>query len=551
MILTRLLKNTKQRGFTGSRRIKAKPLFENSNKGFILLGAVLILAVVTVMIAVIFSLVLLSLTKSDRNSRQISVLDISEAGINYYLWHLSHNSTDYCDDTACPPGIGPFGPYEHSFTNSSGEVIGTYTLWIAPPGIAEGGKVTLCHTPPDPDQTITVAISAVQAHLDHGDTIGECGGGVTPGSNVVTVESRGDITGGNENRTIVAELGIPSFANYSIVADDTVNHLRIGAGTETFGPIHNNGGVRFDGIAHAIVTSSMASYDDPDHDDVDSPEHAWHSDIIQESGVHTHQADPNSVFLAGRQFPVPPVSFSAISTDLQNLRTLGQVAGQGVYYGSSGSLGYHIVLKTNDTFAIYRVTGVGNNCSGVPRENITNEVLITNRNFPSNGVIFIEDKLWLDGKINSAQLTIAAARIGATPAQEKSVIINNDLEYTNYDGSDKLGVVAQKNVTVGYNSEGDFSGSSDNQELRIDAAMIAQNGRIGRNYYGAGCGGNYVRNNITVYGSLATHFRYGFAYTDGTGYQNRNLLYDPYLTLVPPPFFPTTGSYSILSWKEK
>ncbi len=461
--------------------------------GFVLLGAILVLAVVSVMIAVIFSLVLLSVTKSERNSRQISVLDVAEAGINYYLWHLAHNPSDYKDGNTTP-ATAPYGPYTHNLTDSSGEVIGTYTLYITPP---------------------------------------------PAGSNRVTVESRGTIVGGNENRTIVAELGIPSFANYSIVADDTVNHLRIGQGTHTYGPVHNNGGVRFDGVAHAIVTSASINYDDPDHTGAN------------EDGVHTHEPNPNNVFLAGRQFPVPPVNFSAVSTDLQGLRTLGQVSGQGIYYANSGSLGYHIVLLTNDTFNIYRVTGQGGNCNSVPRENITSEVSLGNRNFPSNGVIFIEDKLWIDGKINSAQLTIAAARIGATSAQEKSVIINNDLEYTNYDGTDKVGIVAQHDVTVGYNSEGAFSGSSDTQELRIDAAMIAQTGRIGRNYYNSSCGGNYVRNNITVYGSLATHNRYGFAYTDGTGYTNRNLLYDPYLTLVPPPHFPTTGSYSILSWKEK
>ena len=557
-----LLKNTKQRVFTFFRRKKANPLLQlilletKFNSGFILLGAILVLAVVKVIIAIIFSLVLLSVTKADRNSRHISVLDIAEAGINYYLWHLAHDPTDYCDGSVCPGGVGPYGPYVHNFTDSSGKVIGTYTLWIAPPGLAEGGKVTLCHTPPDPDVTITVAPSAVQAHLDHGDTVGPCGGGINPGSNIVTVEARGDIDGGNENRSIVAELGIPSFANYAIVANDTTNHLRIGAGTEIFGPVHNNGGIHFDGVGHALVTSATTSYldDDSDHN---------YPDGIVEEGVHTWN-DPDDTFLAGRQFPVPPVNFSAVSTDLQNLRNLGQVPGEGVYYATSGSLGYHIVLRTNDTFDIYRVTGQGGNCgsSGSSRENITSQVPLVplNRPFPSNSVIFIEDKLWLDGQINSAELTIVAARIGATPAQEKSVIINNDLEYTNYDGTDKLGVVAQKNVTVGYSSEGAFSGSADNQELRIDAAMIAQTGRIGRNYYNnpnppywwyTNCGASYTRNNITVYGSIATNQRYGFAFTDGTGYQNRNLLYDPYLTLSPPPYFPKTGSYTILSWKER
>jgi len=40
-----------------------------------------------------------------------------------------------------------------------------------------GSKVTICHIPPgnlSNAQTITVGASAVNAHLNHGDTLGEC-----------------------------------------------------------------------------------------------------------------------------------------------------------------------------------------------------------------------------------------------------------------------------------------------------------------------------------------------------------------------------------------
>ena len=50
---------------------------------------------------------------------------------------------------------------------------------------------------------------------------------------------------------------------------------------------------------------------------------------------------------------------------------------------------------------------------------------------------------------------------------------------------------------------------------------------------------------------IASSQRYGFAYTDGTGYQTRNLVYDTNLLYGPPPSFPlTTDSYEVLSWKE-
>ena len=45
---------------------------------------------------------------------------------------------------------------------------------VEPPGVEEG-KVTICHKPHGKNpHTITVSRSALQAHLDHGDTLGPC-----------------------------------------------------------------------------------------------------------------------------------------------------------------------------------------------------------------------------------------------------------------------------------------------------------------------------------------------------------------------------------------
>ena len=127
--------------------------------------------------------------------------------------------------------------------------------------------------------------------------------------------------------------------------------------------------------------------------------------------------------------------------------------------------------------------------------------------------------------------------------------MNNDLLYTNYDGSDVLGLIAQGNINVGMVSDND---------LRIDAALIAQNGRVGRHYYrppGGGsqrCSPYHTRQTITLWGMIATNQRYGFAYTDGTGYQTRNLNYDGSLLYAPPPSFPlTSDQYVTLSWEEE
>jgi hypothetical protein len=105
-------------------------------------------------------------------------------------------------------------------------------------------------------------------------------------------------------------------------------------------------------------------------------------------------------------------------------------------------------------------------------------------------------------------------------------------------------------------AQGDFNiGLYSDDNLRIDGAIIAQNGRAGRYYYGTSCQANgndyHIRNTVTLYGMIATNERYGFAYTDNTGYINRNIIYDSNLLYGPPPSFPLTASqYSIVSWQE-
>ena len=99
-----------------------------------------------------------------------------------------------------------------------------------------------------------------------GEKIGEFSLNITPpltGSTAVTIRSTGIIINDQSvQRTIEVILAFPSIARYSVVANDV---MRFGDGTEVFGPIHSNKGIRFDGFAHNIVSSAVAEYNDPDH----------------------------------------------------------------------------------------------------------------------------------------------------------------------------------------------------------------------------------------------------------------------------------------------
>ena len=425
----------------------------------------------------------------------------AEAGIEYYRWHLAHDPGDFRDGTGQP------GPYVHNYYDKDGALVGTFTLDITAP---------------------------------------------SSGSTVTTIRSTGSLAiNPAVTKIIETTMQIPGFNKYAAV---TGNHIRFGEGTELYGPVHSNGGIRMDGVAYNLVTSALAEYNDPDHSGGN------------EFGVHTHVApqdptppaavpDRTDVFVAGREFPVASIDFFGITQDLATIKASAQA--DGLYFDDSGDDGYHMVLKTDDSFDLYRVTKVvkpPNGCVSVLGQQdwgtwtIQNETFLANYSFPSNGLIFTEDHLWIEGQIDTAILTIAAARFPENPANWRHIVLNNDLLYTNYDGSDIIGLIAQGNITVGWDSEDD---------LRIDGALIAKNDRVGRYYYRppsgnkSRCAPHHIKQIITLYGMIASNQRYGFAYSNGTGYQDRIIIYDANLLLMPPPNFPLTGNfYTPILWNE-
>ncbi len=467
-------------------------------KGLILIN-VLVFSVIaiTVTTALInWAAALLKQTRQIDASEQ--AFQIAEAGIDYYRWHLAHEPTDYTDGFATTST----GPFIHDFEDKSSNVIGQFALTITPPPI---------------------------------------------GSTVVKIKSKGTvITYPDISRTISVTLAIPSLAKYSVAAND---FMRFGAGTEVFGPVHSNGGIRFDGVTHNIMTSAVDKFIDPD---TGGPYRfgVYTTDSPTDPSPPSAVPDRSDIFMAGRQFPVPAFDFIGMTTDLSSMKADAQAGGS--YYPSSGKEGYHIVLKTNDTFDIYKVNSMTNPSNGCKTDGsfqdnwdswtINNQSSLGNYPIPVNGVIFVEDHVWVDGHIDTARVTIAAGRFPDNPSTRKSIIINNDLLYTNYDGQDSIALVAQGDISTGLSSEND---------LRIDAAVIAQNGRVGRFYYSWRCGVGYERDTITLFGMIASNLRYGFAYTNGTGYNIRNIIYDQNLLYSPPPSFPlTSDQYTTISWDE-
>ncbi|HBM45555.1 MAG: hypothetical protein UT05_C0010G0014 [Parcubacteria group bacterium GW2011_GWF2_38_76] len=474
---------------------------KNKKVGAILIQILVLAGLSTLLISALATWGASNLRASRREYNRELSFQIAEAGIEYYRWHLDSDPTDYKDGTETS------GPYVHDFKDKDGNIIGSFSLEITPP---------------------------------------------VEGSTKVKIRSTGvTYSDPDASRIIEVEVAKPSLGNFAIITESSI---RFGEGTEVFGPIHSNGGIRFDGLAHNIVSSALSDYNDPDHSGGD------------EFAVHTHRdpVDPTppspvpirtDVFEAGRQFPVPAVDFGKFTNDLSEIKTQAQASGK--YFGNSGKSGYHFVLKTDGTFDAYMVTAlvpVPSNCNDNQGQfdwgtwSIKTESFIGNYPFPSNGLIFAEDDIWVDGQVDNARLLIACGHFPENKGQETHITVNNSLSYTNYDGRDSVGLIAQGNITVGLVSE---------NILRIDAALIAKNDRIGRYYYRPPsdnkdrCSPYHVRDTITLYGMVGTNEDYGFSYLDGTGYQIINIIYDANLLFAPPPDFPlTTDQYQIITWKE-
>lgn len=419
----------------------------------------------------IVSIALSQIKVAKNHEQQVSAMEVAEAGINYYLWHLAHDNNDYCDGGECI-GEGPYGPYIHDYTNQIGNVTGSYELTITPP-----------------------------------DTLG----------GPVTVRSVGKVIGRELDRVIVATLGVPSFTKYSLFVQDS--QLWLGEGEKVDGSVHvNNNGMYNEGEITGDASSTETTYN------------GWFGN---QPGV----AGPG-IFGGAKIFPVPAADFNQVDINIAETRSRVRDEGEGQYIASSSrNRGYHIILHQNN-FDLYEVRRFRNNYWYIQSENF-----IDNYDYPESGVIFVEDNVWVEGEINDQQITIFAADPDENGNNQKGIYIVDDIEYTNYDGTDKIGLVTQTDILLASNVPDD---------LEIDAAMIARYGEARIDYYPG-----QVKDHIRVYGSIAHNT--GIVWTYGNpstgqiygGYRETELIIDESNVLNPPPMFPTTGSYAVLSWREE
>jgi Tfp pilus assembly protein PilX len=430
-------------------------------------------------------------------------LDIAEAGLDYYKWFLAHYPNDVTNGTATS------GPYIHTYSDPEGAAIGEFSLTIA--------SSTACGS------VYAIDITSV---------------GHTYASPSTT-------------RTVYGRYARPTVSEYAYIINSNV---WAGADRTIIGPYHSNGVIRMDGTNLSTVTSGQET---------------WTCDGSMPCAPGGTGTVKNGVYGSGVNsalwsYPSTPINFTGLTVDLAGMQAKAQTGG-GRYIGPSGNYGYRIVFKTNGTFDVHRVTattlywGYTTEAGWVQeRHVISGSSFVANYAIPTScSVIYVEDKVWLEGVVNG-KVTIAAADVD-TAGVNPSIILNENITYTS--ATSGLLAIGEQDVLVGLNVPA---------TMTLNGIFAAQNGRFGRNHYcqnecEPGHGGSeglpaaldpYVtRTTLTVNGTIVSNGREGTKWTSGgvfiSGFNTRNNSYDRRLVADPPPLTPeVSDTYEFIEWRE-
>ncbi|MEK7462500.1 MAG: hypothetical protein AAB618_02900 [Patescibacteria group bacterium] len=471
----------------------------NSVQSGYLLVLVLVFSGVFLVILTSFLGYLISQHKSAEHRYQLErASEIAEAGLNYYRWYLAHYPNDSTNGTGLP------GPYTHVYSDPEQGPIGEFSLTVASSSYC--GDVT------------SLEVTST-GHTYENPAL---------------------------NRTISARYTQPTVAEYAYIINSSV---WAGATQNFIGPYHSNQGIRMDGTNQSTVTSGLLSWT--------CTSSFGCSPSGTRDGVFTTTANANQLLFS---FPSPPINFTDISIDLNNILDRAQNQG-GTYIPSSGTHGYRITFNGNGTFTARTVTAVRSySAYSTEQGNHTERNIIqTDTNYgtyainPSCPIIYVADKVWLQGVLDE-KVTLAAAGTDSTGANP-SIILQGNITYSDPE-EDGLLAIAENNVLLGVDVPND---------MFINGIYVAQTGRFGRNDYEYSNLPNpsgpldfrpyYERNSLTANGTIVSNGRVGTQWVSGStfqsGFHNRYSSYDRNLVDNPPPLVPNTSDvYQFVEWRE-
>lgn len=518
--------------------------------GFLMPGVLSFIIAMTIFGAALLMVILNNFYVVGNNITSQKAMNIAEGGLNYYLWHLSHNPSDYKDGQSTPatpdPALG-YGPYIHDYTDVNGKKLGTYTLWLKPKG---------------------------------------------NGSTIVTVRSIGQTVGSSITRTLEAQIGAQSFASYGVLGDTA---LWFGNNETANGPVYSNQGVRMDGANADIVGSANATYIPPAN--LGGNGSASHPGVWCDTSV-TSPVNCSTRDKTNWLYPQSSIDFNQVTGSLctmkktafadsgdaalMNLATQPNACSQTpttrtasyipqLSSSFSSTKGYLIQLH-GDQYDLYKVNGETDTAASYATA-LSLTPVQTNIGIPTQGVIYTEDNVWVrtsgtagssafDGRVN-----IGSGRLASSSATT-DVHIADDVAYLNKNGTDAIGLVAEGDVIIAPYAPP----ATGNFNFEIDAAVLAQSGSVtypekytsSRNrctrgwvssgqvftFYGAVASRNTWTWNIQWGGSCGDNVRDPLTGNWISGVMHTDTRYDYNLLYSPPPQFPITGGYQILTWRE-
>lgn len=513
-------------------------------KGNILVWVLGFMVAIGIILVTVSSVISLTLSDAVRTNKNQLTLNIADAGVNYYLWHLSHSAADFKDGNssatinASGEFAGFYGPFVHNYKDDNSNIVGKYTLYIKPK---------------------------------------------SAGSTVAIVRSIGETSDGKYRRTVEAEIGAPSFASYSLAGDVA---LWFGDTESADGPVHSNVGIRMDGANGDDVTSANATYVPPSNlggNGSTVRPGVWCSTSV------TTPVNCNTRSKADWRYPVPSIDFNAITGDLCNLKKTAFLD-----YASTSSLaasptacsnvsasrtnayiprvattfnarrGYLIELNTNSTYNLYSVSNEtysftsNSNYTSSYTTALTRTLIANNIALPPSGVIFVEDNIWVRSNPTfNGRVTIASGRL-ASATEQTIAVIADDLKYAQKDGTDAIGIIAEDDVLIAPYAPPKPGDAASNYPFEVNGALIAKDGsvQLPSTYISRSVptwSGNSSKN-FVYYGSIATRQSWTWLWTSGStptaGFEYNQTNFDYNFLFAPPPSFPITSTYDILKWRE-
>jgi hypothetical protein len=460
-------------------------------------GALLVLVLVfgAIFFIIVFSFMGFVITQSQIQERTVArerALAVAEAGLNYYKWFLAHNPNDVTMGTGVP------GPYEVPFVDPVLGPVGTSSLTIA--------STSYCGT------VSTIDITSVGYTAED-----------------PSIQS-----------TVYGRYAQPTVAEYAYIINSNV---WAGADRTIIGPYHSNGAIRMDGTNNSTVSSGLENWTCDGSINCDNG-----SVSIGDTLPAVFGDGPNSALW---NTGVPPISFAGLTVDLVALETAAcSPSSSGICLPPSGGWGYRVEFKPDDTIDVFVVDRTWSHdeyatdsgwytAHNLIRREYLFDTFLIDKSCP---VIFLEDKVWLEGEVST--LVSLAAADNDTPGRDPDVILHDNITYSSADAG--LLVIGEDDVHIGYEVPND---------MELNGIFIAQNGNFGRNHYLSSVrGGRQYRNSLTINGTIVSNGTVGTKWFCGgycSGFNTRFNSYDRALVDNPPPLAPNTSDdYKFIEWRE-